>query len=417
MRLDNFSATEEHKLDFRSVNQLADIGYSIVGDGGYVVSLLSLIQRTHGNMPKRIYVNTSNQDLPVELQVAEEELSNIQEEILVLGTSLFQLEMMARIKTIACGKPLFVDVLGGKGNEETIGYYQTEIPRDENYVIFIAVNPKDNIDNYLDSFIRRLKKHRIDTVVRHPLQKISDQELTSAQGVMVWNGSMSIHQPMLQQIERLGLDVTYVECGFFPQSQYFYFDKIGVNDQSQLKIDDLCWISSEHKTILDNIRSLFFLDVSPYPDSGYIFVPLQVPTDSNVLNHSRFKSGMQEFITHIEDNYQGEKILFKAHPKDRMKSSYRLKSGCFSEADSRSLIMSSKLVHGINSSVLYEAVLGQKPVVAEGDCLLKRFSDVTDSILTAIVARQHNINDESFDENTLRRFSHFQENLVAALVN
>ncbi|MFT6989268.1 MAG: hypothetical protein ACJASL_001237 [Paraglaciecola sp.] len=411
------SATERDKLEFRAVSQLGDIQYSIVGDGGYVVSLLALIHRTHGNMPKRIYVNKFNKDLPTELQVAEETLSTIQEEILVLGTSLFQLEMMTRIKKIACGKPFFVDVLGAKGNEETIEYYQTKVPTNRQYLIFIAVNPIDNIRNYLENFFNQLDECGLEVVVRHPLQNITDQELLAADGVLIWNGSMSIHQPILQQITKLNVEVTFAECGFFPQSQYFYFDKLGVNDQSQLKIDDLSWVSTEQKTVLENVRRSFFLEVSPYPDSGYIFVPLQVPNDSNILNNSSFTSGMQEFIDHVEEKYSDEKIIFKAHPKDRMRSTYRLKYGKFSEVDSRSLILSSKLVHGINSSVLYEAALAGKPVIAEGECLLNSSSHALDEILAAIIVRQLQVDGEFFDGNILRRFSHFKAHLIDALAS
>jgi capsule polysaccharide modification protein KpsS len=406
MIIGNKSATERDKLEFRAVSQLGDIQYSIVGDGGYVVSLLALIQKTHGNMPKRIYVNKFNNDLPTELQVAEETLSIIQEEILVLGTSLFQLEMMTRIKRIASGKPLFVDVLSAKGNEETIEYYQTKVPSNRQYLIFIAVNPKDNIDNYLANFFNRLSECSVDIVVRHPLQNISDQELLAANGVLVWNGSMSIHQPILQQVRKLEVDLTFVECGFFPQSQYFYFDKLGVNDQSQLKIDDLGWVSTEQKIALEKVRRTFFLEVTPYSDSDYIFVPLQVPNDSNILKNSRFTSGMQEFIDYVEEKYSDEKIIFKAHPKDRMSSTYRLKYGKFSEEDSRSLIMSSKLVHGINSSVLYEAVLAGVPVVVEGECLLKHHAAKADKLLAAMVFRQFDIEHSEFDVDKIEQFSH-----------
>ena len=125
---------------------------------------------------------------------------------------------------------------------------------------------------------------------------------------------------------------------------------------------------------------------------------------------------MQEFIDFIEQKYVDQKIIFKAHPKDRMKSQYRLKHGVFSEADSRSLIMGAKLVHGINSSVLYEAALAKKTVIAEGNCLLNTISAPTESILAAMVARQHNVHQRFFDTQKLHRFSHFKGTLDTALV-
>ena len=125
---------------------------------------------------------------------------------------------------------------------------------------------------------------------------------------------------------------------------------------------------------------------------------------------------MQAFIDFIEKKYSSEKIIFKAHPKDRMKSTYSLKHGTFSEDNSRSLILSAKLVHGINSSVLYEAALAKKAVIAEGNCLLTSVTAPIESILAAMVARQHHIDQTFFDEQKLHRFSHFKESLVTALV-
>lgn len=412
MMMSDISAQASQTLAFKSVSQLCDIEYSIVGDGGYVVTLLALIQSTHGNLPKRIYVNQFSQDLPAELQVLEEALANTQEAVLVLGTSLFQLEMLIRITKIACGDPLFVDVLAAKGNEETLGYYQTQVPKERPYLIFIAVNPHDNIQHYLANFFSRLDECKIDVVIRHPLQHIADQVLLSASGVLIWNGSMSIHQPILRKIKNLNIEITFVECGFFPQSEYFYFDKVGVNDQSQLQMDDLHWVGDEHKNALEIVRRAFYLDASPYPDSDYIFVPLQVPNDSNILNNSRFTSGMQEFIDFIEQKYADQKIIFKAHPKDRMKSHYRLKHGVFSEADSRSLIMGAKLVHGINSSVLYEAALCKTPVEIEGECLLKKHIKQIDKLLAAMHYRQFNVLATSFNPAKLQQFSFIEPALL-----
>jgi hypothetical protein len=89
-----------------------------------------------------------------------------------------------------------------------------------------------------------------------------------------------------------------------------------------------------------------------------------------------------------------------------MSSTYRLKYGKFSEEDSRSLIMSSKLVHGINSSVLYEAVLAGVPVVVEGECLLKHHAAKADKLLAAMVFRQFDIEHSEFDVDKIEQFSH-----------
>ena len=80
----------------------------------------------------------------------------------------------------------------------------------------------------------------------------------------------------------------------------------------------------------------------------------------------------------------------------------------FSIILTKSLIAEAKLVHGINSSVLYEAALIGKDIKVEGNCLLKTHQHQNDKLLAAMVARQFAVSDELFDSNKLRRFSHIK---------
>jgi hypothetical protein len=404
----DINLVSEYKLSFKSVNELADINYSIIGDGDYVVSLLALIQRTHGHLPKRIYVRSPNENLPADLQFEEKTLSEGHEEVLVLGTNLYQLEMMTRLENVVFEKTQFVDVLAGKGNLETLGYYHSQIPSNQNYLIFFAVNPVDNFNNFLGNFKSWLESQGIPMIIRHPMQTLTDQELLSASGVIVWNGAMAIHQPILYRCENLQVEVTYAECGFFPQHEHFYFDKKGVNAKSQLYDDELNWLEEKAFLKLEKIRDKYRPKFQVRA-GNYIFVPLQVPSDSNIINNSRFNNGMQEFIDYIEEIYPQEIIYFKPHPKDRLKSSYKFKRGLVVEGgDLIKLIAEAKLVHGINSSVLYEAALIGKDIKVEGNCLLKTHQHQNDKLLAAMVARQFAVSDELFDSNKLRRFSHIK---------
>jgi hypothetical protein len=74
--------------------------------------------------------------------------------------------------------------------------------------------------------------------------------------------------------------------------------------------------------------------------------------------------------------------------------------------------MSSKIVHGINSSVLYEAALLGKPVCIEGDCLLKRHIKQIDKLLAAMYYRQFNVLDRCFDAAKLKQFSFVEPDLL-----
>lgn len=391
-----------------SVDDLADKNYAIVGDGAYVASLLKLINQRHRNHPICIYVREENKALTKYIQKDESELDEFEGEMLVLGTNLFQLEMMERVVPLLSNKSVkFYDVLAAKGNIATLSYYQTTFPEDAPYLLYFAVNPVDNFELYLQNFFDWVSQQGVEIVVRHPLQHVGSDQLSNAVGVLIWNGSMSVYQPIIEQCKSIDVDVSYVECGFFPQNKHFYLDKNGVNAKSQLYQDDLSWVSDDDIALLED-------SLSQYKGNhrielgDYILVPLQVPTDSNIINHSRFNNGMQEFIDYIEALYPEENIWFKPHPKDRLKASYQFSKGKLVEGDLITLIAEAKKIHGINSSVLYEAALMGKEVFVEGDCLLKQHKGKIDKLLAAMLSRQFDVADLEFSIDKIRRFSHLK---------
>ncbi|MBJ2135950.1 capsule biosynthesis protein [Paraglaciecola chathamensis] len=393
----------------RTQCDLADLNhyhYILVGGGAYVDELLRQLIEMKIRLPEYILV-PEKMTLAVDIeQRIDDGISLINASHILLGTGSFQLEMVSRLVSRCEGNSVFLDVMQCAPKAlRTLGSAQ-------DYIVYVDLYSDINIPKYLVNFFKflNLKGFRVDMF--HPLEKLTDEYLRNAKGIIVWNGSLPAFVPVLSQAKKLSQKLTFAECGFFPQHQFFYLDKKGVNNQSQLQIDDLSWVGSEQFTALEMVRNSFDLAVAPYADSDYIFVPLQVPNDTNILNHSRFTSGMQAFIDFIEDKYSSEKIIFKAHPKDRMKSSYSLKHGVFSEDDSRSLIMSSKLVHGINTSVLYEAALLGKPVKIEGECLLKKHHNQINKLLAAICYRQFKVIDKRFDAAKLKQFSFLEPELL-----
>lgn len=408
--LANEAIAANQKRVIRHMTELHETEYCLVGDGAYAKELLRQLTEQQLTLPKVWLVSSTQVGYPDIEQYIEAQHSVIEQQIIVLGTGHFQLEMIHRLKSKCTKESMFWDLMLCAPKD------QPAIPsgsqKNDNYIIYIDMYANINEAAYLSQLFTALRTAGVKVKLHHPLDVLSDQYLSAAESVIVWNGSSSTFLPIMQRLEALNVPLTFAECGFFPQSQYFYFDQLGVNDQSQLKLDNLNWVTAEHINALETIRSLFFAGVTPYPDSGYIFVPLQVPNDTNILNHSRFTSGMQAFIDFIEDKYSSEKIIFKAHPKDRMKSSYSLKHGVFSEDDSRSLIMSSKLVHGINTSVLYEAALLGKPVKIEGECLLKKHLNQINKLLAAICYRQFKVIDKRFDAAKLKQFSFLEPELL-----
>jgi len=184
---------------------------------------------------------------------------------------------------------------------------------------------------------------------------------------------------------------SYIEYGFFPQSDFYYLDRNGVNNKRSLMSDDFSWLRDHHFDLLERTRRSFLSGFNRLSDR-FIVVPLQVPSDSNVLFCSRFNAGMQQFIDYICDCYpEHEEIVFKAHPKDPYKATYKFHGRRVSEEPFLNLLSHARLVHGITSSTLYEAALAGIPVIPEGESLLNQHRSNTEGLLAAMVSRQMHV--------------------------
>ncbi|MEO9945574.1 capsule biosynthesis protein [Paraglaciecola sp.] len=393
----------------RKLCKIADLkgqDYCLVGDGAYAKALLDHLVQNEITLPSSWWVSERQLDYPQVVQCIENEQVTINEKNIVLGTGHFQLEMIQRLKARCTEQSVFWDLmLCAPKNEMNLGA-SNEQPN--HYLLYIDMYAEINIPAYLNNFFEYVKTKGTQVRAHHPLEALTNEYITGATNVIVWNGSTSAFLPLLRQIDELNINITYAECGFFPQHQYFYFDKQGVNNNSQLYTDNLSWVDEtmmqtnsiqwhqQHSVLVNNKANI----------DDYIFVPLQVPSDSNVLNHSRFTNGMQEFIDHIEAKYQQQKVVFKPHPKDRLSLTYKYSHGKVSNDDTQQLIAQACLVHGINSSVLYEAALQGKPIRVEGECLLSKHMHQIDKLLAAICSRQFNIDEIDFNTEKLSQFSY-----------
>ena len=226
------------------------------------------------------------------------------------------------------------------------------------------------------------------------------------QHVFIWNGQRDFFQPALSYLAARNIPVTYMEAGFFPQDQHFYLDRYGVNQKCRLMSDDLGWVGEKHLERIRTTRDNFFGNISLL-NEDYVLIPLQVPTDANIVYCSRFTSGMQEFIDYICDIYKGrERLVFKVHPKDPYNGQYRFYGHETSDANFAELLSRAKKVHGITSSTLYEAALAGIETISEGESLLNRHSHQVKKLLAAMIDRQAHVNETDLSY-WLRTYSNF----------
>lgn len=388
-------------LDICTLEELDNMNYAIVGDGNYVRKLLEKLKELNIRFP--VYLLT-DQKVDFIYGVPTRRLSeSLPVEDIVIGSDIYQYELISKCLLIKEKRNKFWDassILYGN-----LSYYLKQ-PVLQRYIVVFSTNPSEHHEKWLIFFQKWLEKLSIDVVYRHPLQKYDDDLLSYSLGVLLWNGSSGGFKFIKEKLNSQKLKYSFVECGFFPQKDYFYFDKQGVNASSQLGSDELLWLPDNYKEIVSRFRDTFFKSVIRAKGlDDIVFIPLQLESDTNVLKNSRFKNGMQEFINYIETFYGDKKLVFKAHPKDPKISTYILSKGEWSNESSLSLIKSASIVHGINSTVLFEAALYGVKIVAEGSCLLNVNVDNQQRILAAILLRQFSVNTCEFNVENISKFS------------
>lgn len=262
-------------------------------------------------------------------------------------------------------------------------------------VVIIDSYYNDHCAYWMSTLISEIKRQGFSVAIIHPWQKYQFEIFENAISIIVWNGAVPyLHDNLNTYLKSGNYNFFYAECGFFPQEKYFYLDQNGINIKRSILEDDLSWVSIEHYEKLREIANEFFMKVKPaYFDFDYVFCPLQVPDDTNVMDNSRFTHGMQEFIDYINKLYYGSelKVVFKVHPKDPHVASYLFGDAIVSNQASKALILGAKKVHGINSTVLFEAALAGKEIIIEGESLLSHKCANISKVLAAMVCCQCNI--------------------------
>lgn len=274
-------------------------------------------------------------------------------------------------------------------------FYQTE--PEQPYVVLFTLNPVEQVPIWLAALADWFQKYGISLVYRHPLQPLPVEFFQQSLGTLLWSGSVPQFEPLKHFMRSHGLKFSFVECGFFPQTRHLYFDRQGINVDSSLAANDLRWLPKDVSALLQQKKEEFFHEVQPYAaHQDYIFVPLQLALDSNIQLNSRFVNGMQEFIDYIESIYPNETLVFKRHPRDNCNYQLRSSRSFWSKDCSRALIKAAKKVHGINSTVLFEAELYGVETVIEGDCLLTRHADRKSELLSALMLWQFDVEQQNF---------------------
>jgi len=198
-----------------------------------------------------------------------------------------------------------------------------------------------------------------------------NEQLPGCDLLFMWNGSLGKEIEISERCQKLGIPVYYMELGWLPQKNTFYFDRKGVNYNSSLtdwqytpltdkeKIKELITkISYYHNTIAKN---------TGIEEHDYVFVPFQVESDSQIINHSNKIKKMQQLVDYVCEHVTG-KIIFKTHPKQEIgEISIPKRCKLYRTGTIHDFLPNCKYVITINSTVGVEALTYYKPIITLGD--------------------------------------------------
>jgi len=213
--------------------------------------------------------------------------------------------------------------------------------------------------------------YRGRVVIPKTLPRLLDRHAPDV--VVLWNGELPMDVMVKDECRNRGIPILYCEMAWFPQSDTVYFDWEGVNGASSIRRETLVPIGSTRLRELDRFLARYHAAMAGDPaprrlPRGFLLLPLQVESDSNILRFSPIKR-MIEFVRTVRQFFPDEAILVRPHPKAPAMQAALPAGCCYTEPqmDLHRLLPRAKAVVALNSTVLLEALTHFKPVIAYGE--------------------------------------------------
>lgn len=202
----------------------------------------------------------------------------------------------------------------------------------------------------------------------------------NASHVVVWNGDFDDdkrgHQVGLIKLIKSSLPkikFVYCEHGWMPQNATFSMDSLGSNGSSSATLRN----DIPKKPTLQpvyNKRKHYVNASNPVSETDYLYLPLQLNTDTQITRYSPHFKDMANLISHVSKLFPTERIVVKAHPKDTPHNIERYRSLCNRISNTKFVMDSNNIgwcryakgVIAINSTVINEALVFNKPVMTYG---------------------------------------------------
>jgi hypothetical protein len=224
--------------------------------------------------------------------------------------------------------------------------------------------------------------------------------------MFLWNGNLPNDEMVRRVAGRHGAVCIWAEMGWFPQKETVYFDPEGTNARSSIRRVNLdeCEIDPR----LEAFRRSYGGGVYGHHEiEGYIFAPLQIESDTNIREYSPFRT-MDDFVARLSKAYSRTRILARPRPGRHTALSSYPNVVVNSADDLFEQIAGAIFVVGINSTVLLEALLLGKHVVAFGEGLFSGLGVCDEA--TAVAGRRlaghvvYSADERHYDKERIDRF-------------
>lgn len=196
--------------------------------------------------------------------------------------------------------------------------------------------------------------------------------------IFMWNGQLAKEKEIAEKCRQQGTPIYFMELGWLPQMNTFYFDRKGVNYGSTLTDWQYEPLSDEDKKYVNAKLVYYHQKIARFTglkfEDDFVFVPLQVNNDSQIKIYSPHIKNMQQLID-IVVKYVPGKIIFKKHPKDDPgELKFPARCELYSSGTTHDFLTQCKYVVTINSTVGVEALTYNLPVITLGQAFYEKLA-------------------------------------------
>jgi hypothetical protein len=202
----------------------------------------------------------------------------------------------------------------------------------------------------------------------------------------IWGGRTEADHETVRHVKDYDENcrIIYSEAGWFPQRDRIYFDLEGTNaqasfskrlagDENITERDRAIFLRMRNRIVRHDLGLFPFARVSPFriepPDMNKkILVPLQDENDTNIICSSPFKT-MRAFVESLSKTYPQYRFVVRQHPRAPVSDLPILDNVEYQDksVDLFKQFNEIGLVIGINSTVLLQAAMHNKNVIALGE--------------------------------------------------